>query len=72
MKLAGSKDAPKEDLSGRLLLAAGEAIVKDLPGGAIDAAKDLIGPGGGKSGGDALIDQGRKVLEGLAPFLKAP
>jgi hypothetical protein len=72
MKLAGSKDAPKEDLSGRLLLAAGEAIVKDLPGGVLEAAKELMGPENAKGRAGDLIDQGKRALEGLAPFLKVP
>lgn len=72
MKLGGTREAPTEDLSGRLLAAAGEAIVEDLPSGLIDAAKGLLAPDAGKGKGDELIDQGKKVLEGLAPFLKAP
>ncbi len=80
MKLAGTADQPKEDLSARLVAAAGEAIVKDLPEGLLEAAKGLLGPGtvppGGEQGrsppSDDLLEQGRKALELLSPFLKAP
>ncbi len=72
MKLAGTRDAPKEDLTLRLVAAAGEAVVRDLPGGVIDAARELVAPGGEGGKGDGIIDQGKKVLDRLSPFLKAP
>jgi hypothetical protein len=72
MKLAGSLAEPKEDLSARLIAAAGEAVISELPGGVLDAAEGLLKPGDGKTPTDPLIDQGKKVIDLLSPFLKAP
>jgi hypothetical protein len=72
MKLAGSLAEPKEDLSARLIAAAGEAVISELPGGVLEAAEELLKPADGKTPTDPLIDQGKKVIDLLSPFLKAP
>lgn len=72
MKLTGTLAEPREDLSARLIAAAGEALIGDLPGGVLDAAGELLkGEGGAPASGD-LLDQGKKVIDLLSPFLKAP
>src|SRR5690606_17494858 len=50
LKLAGTTTSPREDLSARLIAAAGETVVGELPEGLIDAAKQLLGPSGSRSG----------------------
>ena len=72
MSLAGTLAEPREDLSARLIAAAGEAVISDLPAGVLDAAQELLKPGGEKSGNGNLIDQGKKALELLTPLLKVP
>lgn len=76
MKLAGTLAEPREDLSARLIAAAGEAVISDLPAGVLDAAQGLLKPGGEpgeeKSATGDLIDQGKKALELLTPLLKVP
>jgi len=72
MKLAGTLAEPKEDLSARLIAAAGEAVIKDLPAGVLEAAEGLLKSGDGKPASDPLIDQGKKVIDLLSPFLRAP
>ncbi len=77
MKLTGTTTEPKEDLSARLVAAAGEAILTDLPADVLDAAKGLLKPGGEapgteKAAPEDLIDQGKKMIDLLTPFLKAP
>lgn len=72
MKLAGTLSEPKEDLSARLVAAAGEAVISELPGGVLDAAQGLLKSGGGKTEADPLIDQGKKMIDLLSPLLKAP
>ena len=72
LKLTGTTSDPKEDLSARLIGAAGEALIGELPDGLLKGALDLISPQGG--GGDAtpgeLIDTGKKILDLFAPILK--
>jgi len=72
MKLSGSLAAPTEDLSARLIAAAGESVVSELPSGVIDAAQGLLKGGEAEPGASDLIDQGKKVIDLLTPFLKAP
>lgn len=76
LKLAGTTTSPHEDLSARLIAAAGETVAGELPEGLIDAAKQLLGPSGSRSGApppsEELLDQGKRVLDLLTPFLKAP
>lgn len=72
MKLTGTLAAPKEDLSARLIAAAGEAVISELPTGVLDAAQELLKGEGGKPASGDLIDQGKKVIDLLTPFLKAP
>lgn len=70
--LAGTVDDPKEDLSARLLAAAGEELLQNLPEGVVDQAKKLLGtdPADGSSG-DSLLDRGKPILDLITPFLKA-
>lgn len=72
MTLAGTVAEPREDLSARLVAAAGEAIISDLPGSVLDAAKELLNPDAEEAPSDELINQGRKMLDLLTPFLSAP
>lgn len=69
MTLAGTVQEPKEDLSARLIAAAGEALIGELPQGVIDGAQKLLGPDGNS---EDLIKQGKGLLDMLTPFLKAP
>lgn len=72
MKLSGSLDAPTEDLSARLVAAAGESVVSELPSGVLDAAQGLLKGAAGEPEASGLIDQGKKVIDLLTPFFKAP
>jgi len=72
LKLTGTTTEPKEDLSARLIAAAGSAVIDELPAGLLESAQELLGPGGGKSSPEDLLDQGKKMLDLLSPFLKAP
>lgn len=76
--LAGTVSEPREDLSGKLLAAAGEAIIKDLPAGAADQVKKLLGvegaegeePGTNPLPGGRAIEQGKQIMDLLGPLLK--
>lgn len=70
LKLTGSTADPKEDLSARLIAAAGEALIGDLPDGLLEGARELLNPGGDPAKSDEIIEQGKKVLDLLSPFLK--
>ena len=70
LKLTGTTAEPKEDLSARLIAAAGEALIGDLPGGLLDGAQELLNPGGDPEKSGEIIEQGKKVLDLLSPFLK--
>jgi hypothetical protein len=72
MKLTGTLAEPKEDLSARLIAAAGEAVISELPTSVLDAAQEMLKGEGGKPASGDLIDQGKKVIDLLSPFLKAP
>lgn len=72
MTLSGTTSEPKEDLSVRLVAAAGEAILGDLPGGVIEGAKGILDPGSEGSTTSDLIEQGKKMIDLLGPLLKAP
>lgn len=72
LKLTGTRQHPKEDLSARLIAAVGEAILGDLPGGLLDTAKEVLGTEPAKGSGEGVIEQGRKIIDLLSPFLKAP
>jgi len=69
MKLSGTTVEPKEDLTGRLVAAAGEAIVTELPTGVIEGAQELLNPSAGTPKTDELIEQGKKALDLFTPFL---
>ncbi len=69
LRLSGTTTEPKEDLTGRLVAAAGEAIITDLPTGLLEGAQELLNPGGGETKSEDLIDQGKKMLDLLSPFL---
>lgn len=69
MKLSGTTAEPKEDLTGRLVAAAGEAIVTELPSGLLEGAQELLNPGAGTPKTDELIEQGKKALDLFTPFL---
>ena len=70
MTLAGTVGEPKEDLSGRLIAAAGEAIVEDLPNGLLNEAKKFLGGEDDGSSSSEVIEKGRKLLDSLTPFLQ--
>lgn len=70
MTLAGTVGEPKEDLSGRLIAAAGEAIVEDLPNGLLNEAKKFLGGEDDDSSSSEVIEKGRKLLDSLTPFLQ--
>lgn len=75
MKLTGTLDEPNEDLSGRLIAAAGVAILEELPEGLLDEAQRFLNPGGDPDGTDpnepnSILDQGKPLLDLLTPFLR--
>ncbi len=69
MRLSGTTSAPQEDLTGRLVAAAGEAIISELPSGLLEGAQELLNPGSGTPKTDELIEQGKKALDLFTPFL---
>ena len=72
LRLSGTTAEPKEDLSARLIAAAGEAIFSELPGGLLEGAQELLKPGADPTKSGEIIDQGKKVFDLLSPFLKVP
>jgi hypothetical protein len=70
LRLTGTTAEPKEDLSARLIAAAGEALIGELPGGLLEGAQELLNPGGDPEKSGEIIEQGKKVLDLLSPFLK--
>ncbi len=70
MTLTGTLSEPEEDLSGRLIAAAGEAILKELPEGLLNEAQKFLDPSGKPADPGSIIDQGKGILESLSPFLK--
>ncbi len=70
LRLSGTTDDPKEDLSARLIAAAGESLLDELPDGLREMAEEFIAPEGGNGRSDKLIEQGKKVLDFLSPFLQ--
>lgn len=69
MTLQGTLSEPQEDLSGRLIAAAGEAILKELPEGLLNEAQKFLDPSGESPDG-SIINQGKGLLDTLSPFLK--
>jgi len=70
LRLTGTTAEPKEDLSARLIAAAGESLIGELPGGLLEGAQELLNPGGDPAKSEEIIKQGKKVLDLLSPFLK--
>ncbi|MEX2580803.1 MAG: translocation/assembly module TamB domain-containing protein [Verrucomicrobiales bacterium] len=70
MKLAGTLAEPREDLTARLVAAAGAAIVEDLPNGILDEAWKLLGPEEGRATPSEMSEQGQRMLDLLTPFLR--
>ena len=80
LELSGTIHDPKENLSSALLLAAGEAVVEDLPSSLLDQANQLLNPGGAtptdpanpttpSSPVDAVIPApAKEILDLLNPF----
>lgn len=76
LNLSGTVNEPREDLSSRLIAAAGEEILTGLPEGLLKEASKLLAPG---ENGEApavepsdLIEQAKPLLDMLSPFLKRP
>lgn len=67
MNVTGTLDAPKEDLSARLVTAAVESVVEEAPQKAIDAAKEAIKNPTATPG--SVIEEGKKLLDTLSPLL---
>ncbi len=76
MNLTGTVSEPREDLSGRLIAAAGEEILKGLPEGVLKEVYKFLptSPGGESTAPDTsdLIEQAKPLLDMLSPFLKRP
>ncbi|MEC5126543.1 hypothetical protein VSU19_07280 [Verrucomicrobiales bacterium BCK34] len=66
LALGGTIQEPTEDLSGRLINAAGEAVIGGLPPGVVEGAKKILGSG---ENSDELIKQGKKLLDMFGPLL---
>lgn len=70
LHLTGTTSEPKEDLSSRLIAAAGESIISELPGGLLEGAQGLLNPGGDPAKTGEIIEQGKRMLDLFSPFLK--
>ncbi len=70
MTISGTLSEPKEDLSGRLIAAAGEAILKQLPEGLLNEAQKFLDPSADSLDPGSIINQGKDLLDSLSPFLK--
>ncbi len=67
LKITGTRSDINEDLTIRLIAAAGEAFVEDLPKNVIEKARESVkNPTEAPS---SLIDDGVKILNGLVPLL---
>ncbi len=66
LTLGGTIQDPTEDLSGRLINAAGEAVLGGLPPGVVEGAKKILGTG---EDSEELIKQGKKLLDMFGPLL---
>jgi|GEM_PF-4282462 len=66
VRLSGTLDSPKEDLSNRLLAAMGKALILDAPLGAAGAGVDLLmeTPGVAGEAAKGTVETGKDVLEG--------
>lgn len=70
MELSGTMDEPVEDLSGRLIAAAGESLIGDLPPGLIDQAEKFLNPDSGAESGSPSENPAGSLLDLLTPFLR--
>lgn len=70
MNLTGTLQEPSEDLSGKLIAAAGAAILEELPEGLLDEAQKFLNPGAEGEKPGSLLEQGKPLLDLLTPFLK--
>ena len=70
MTLQGTLSEPREDLSGRLIAAAGKAILRDLPDGLLNEAQKFLDPSGESADPNSIINQGKDLLDTLSPFLR--
>jgi len=66
LTLGGTVQEPSEDLSARLIAAAGEAVLGGLPPSVIEGAKKFLGSG---EDSDELIKQGKKLLDLFGPLI---
>jgi hypothetical protein len=75
VQLGGTTDAPREDLTSRLVAAAGEAVLKDLPSEVLEElTRRLPIPEGGDapSATEQLLEQAKPLLDLITPFLSRP
>ncbi|MDA8909186.1 hypothetical protein N9I65_03315 [bacterium] len=76
LTLTGTVSEPREDLSSRLIAAAGEEILKGLPEGILKEAYKFLptSPDGDDPAVDPsdLIEQAKPLLDMLSPFLRRP
>lgn len=70
LRLTGTTADPKEDLSARLVAAAGDSLLDELPAGLRQMAEEFLAPDGDETASDKLIEQGKKVFDFLSPFLQ--
>lgn len=69
VKISGTLDAPREDLTRRLMDAAGDRLIEALPGlDQIKATLKILSPPGLEDGPGGLIEQGGKLLDNLLPL----
>lgn len=67
VRLSGTLESPKEDLSNRLLAAMGKALLIDAPVQLAGKGVEVIGKTGSdviNNGGQGVIDSGREVIKG--------
>lgn len=72
VRISGTLDSPKEDLSPRLLSAMGKAVLLDVPMEVLGKGADILGRTGGAAveGGKAVLDGGKGVIKGAGEVLE--
>jgi hypothetical protein len=73
--LSGALDDPKEDLSNRLLAAAGKALLLDTPMSVLGTGADFVGKTGLPAqpildGAKDAVEKGADLIRGFVPFIK--
>jgi len=70
VRLTGATSRPEEDLSRRLIAAAGEAILEDLPNGLLDEAQRFLDSEKASPEGGEPSEGAGRLLDLISPFLE--